>query len=93
MWDHLQWAATVFGIAGAITNSVGGGLMRFTWPIWLVSNLACIAVLQHLGAHGLIVQQVFYLATTLVGGLRHYFPNTWRRCINGVQLLWGRWAS
>ena len=34
MWDQVQWCASLLGILGAITNSLGGRLMRLTWPVW-----------------------------------------------------------
>ncbi|CAB3806425.1 hypothetical protein [Pararobbsia alpina] len=87
MWEELQWFATVLGIAGAITNSVGGKLLRLTWPIWLAFSIVGIMVLRHLGAHGLLVQQGFYLTTTLIGGFRHFFPNAWRRLLGREGFL------
>ena len=85
MWEALQWTATALGITGAITNSIGGRLLRLTWPVWLVSNITGILVLRHLGAHGLLVQQGFYLSTTLIGGFRHFFPNAWLCLLHRAQ--------
>lgn len=77
MWDQVQWCASVLGILGAITNSVGGRLLRLTWPVWLLSNVLGMAALWHLNAHGFLAQQSFYLVTTLIGGFRQFFPRQW----------------
>ncbi|SEI14697.1 hypothetical protein SAMN05192544_102591 [Paraburkholderia hospita] len=77
MWDQIQWCASVLGMLGAITNSVGGRLLRLTWPIWLMSNVLGIAALWHLHAHGFLAQQSFYLGTTLIGGFRQFLPKQW----------------
>jgi hypothetical protein len=79
MWETVQWAATALGIAGAMTNSVGGRFLRLTWPIWLASNLLGILALRRLGAHGLLVQQAFYCGTTIIGGVREFLPAAWAR--------------
>ncbi len=77
MWDQVQWCSSMLGIFGAITNSVGGRLLRLTWPVWLLSNVLGIAALWHLDARGFLAQQSFYLGTTLIGGFRQFFPRQW----------------
>jgi hypothetical protein len=87
MWEAVEWIASALGIAGAITNSVGGSFLRLTWPIWLASNVLGICVLRHMGAHGFLVQQTFYLSTTLVGGFRQFFPRAWDRTLRTASRL------
>lgn len=84
MWDAIQWAASALGIAGAVTNSIGGRLLRITWPIWLLSNVLGICALWHMGAHGFLAQQSFYLFTTLLGGFRQFFPVRWSNLLAGL---------
>lgn len=89
VWNDVQWMASSLGIAGAVTNSLGGRLLRLTWPVWLLSNVLAIAVLWRLGAHGFLAQQSFYCLTTLVGGFREFFPRHWRavcRSVHAVRL-------
>lgn len=77
VWNDVQWMASALGIAGAVTNSLGGRLLRLTWPVWLLSNVLAIAALWRLGAHGFLAQQSFYCVTTLVGGFREFWPRQW----------------
>jgi hypothetical protein len=86
MYDYFQWVACGLGMLGAVTNSVGGRLSRATWPFWLASNVLCLCALAHLGARGLVVQQVFYTFTTIVGGIRAFFPSAWSRFIRRCEV-------
>ena len=79
MWQEAEWIAATTGIAGALTNSLGGRLLRITWPLWLISNVLGIIVLLRLHAFGLLTQQLFYLATTIIGGFRAFWPERWER--------------
>jgi len=95
MWQEAEWIASTTGIAGAVTNSLGGRLLRMTWPLWLVSNVLGIVVLWRLHAYGLLTQQLFYLATTLIGGFRAFWPEQWDRMCAGLAnrrkalFVWG----
>lgn len=89
MWDALEWISSGLGIAGAATNSVGGRLLRLTWPLWLASNLLGFAVLTHMHAHGFLAQQIAYTATTLIGGFRAFFPRRWQRIRDACARQYG----
>ncbi|WP_199030764.1 hypothetical protein [Ralstonia sp. ASV6] len=85
MWTEVEWIASTLGIAGAVTNSVGGRLLRMTWPLWFLSNVLDIVVLWRLQAYGLMTQQMCYLATTLVGGFRAFWPEQWCRVCTTIS--------
>ena len=93
VWDQVQWYASALGILGAITNSIGGRLLHLTWPVWLLSNVLGIAALWHLNAHGFLVQQSFYLGTTLLGGFRQFFPRQWSALTKSIGEAWRCLAS
>lgn len=85
MFDLFQWGACLLGMAGALTNSLGGRIGRATWPLWLVSNLLGLAVLVKLGAHGLVVQQIVYTVTTIMGGIRAFRPDVWTKLAGACE--------
>jgi hypothetical protein len=87
VWNDVQWTASALGIVGALTNSLGGRLLRLTWPIWLCSNLLAIAALWRMNAYGFLAQQTFYLLTSLLGGFREFCPRQWRSFYGAIDAL------
>jgi len=77
LWETIQWMASVFGMLGAIANCLGGRFARWTWPVWLFSNVLGIAALAHLNAFGFLAKELFFTGTSLVGGIRVFMPVQW----------------
>lgn len=63
----LQWAGCVFGVSGAALLAIHNRYSRYGWPLFLVSNVFWIGFALERSEDGLLVQQGFFTATSLLG--------------------------
>ena len=75
MIDVLEWAGALCGLAGAFLLATHSRYSRFGWFAFLAANLALVGFSIGIGRYGLLVQQVGFTATTLLGICRAGFPS------------------
>lgn len=63
----LEWAGAVMGLMGAFLVATHGKYARYGWAFFLASNLALITWAAKVGATGLLVLQVGFTVTSLIG--------------------------
>lgn len=73
--ETIEYVGSALGMVGACTNALGSGWGRFTWPIWLASNVMLLGYTGVRHEWGLCAMQAFYTFTTLTGLAREYFPS------------------
>lgn len=74
LWAY-EWTGACLGLAGAGLLSLNVKASRFGWLLFLLSNMAWIAYGIKAGAHGLIVMQIGFTFTSLVGVYRWLVTN------------------
>lgn len=79
MIDFLEWAGSLSGLAGAFLLATHTRFSRYGWLAFLAANLALIGFAIGIGRYGLLVQQVGFTATTLLGLYRAGFNLPFRR--------------
>jgi hypothetical protein len=78
----FEWIGALLGLLGAFLLATHSPISRYGWLAFLGANVAMTAFALAIGAHGLLVQQVGFTATTLLGlrrsgliGSCHVRPN------------------
>lgn len=79
MIDFLEWAGALSGLAEAFLLATHTRFSRYGWLAFLAANLALIGFAIGIGRYGLLVQQVGFTATTLLGLYRAGFVLPLRR--------------
>lgn len=68
----LEWVGAGFGIAGTLLLARKSVHARWAWPLYLVSNGCWIAFGYITGAYGMVVMNLVFTATSIIG-IRHWF--------------------
>lgn len=63
----FEWAGSILGLAGAFVLATNTRFSRYGWLAFLMANVAMIAFSLSISAFGLLVQQVGFMATSLLG--------------------------
>jgi hypothetical protein len=63
----LEWSGAVVGLIGAGLLATHSGRARYGWAFFLVANLVFIVWALKINATGLLVQQVGFMFTSLLG--------------------------
>lgn len=63
----FEWTATVLGLLGAFLLATNSKVSRYGWLAFLVANFAMIGFALQIHANGLLIQQVGFTATSLLG--------------------------
>jgi len=71
--DALEWVGSLLGLLGAFLLATHTRLSRYGWLAFLAANLAMIAFALGIGRYGLLVQQVGFMGTSLLGLYRAGF--------------------
>ncbi|OJY56632.1 MAG: hypothetical protein BGP19_04600 [Thiobacillus sp. 0-1251] len=66
----FEWAGAFLGLAGAALLALNVRASRFGWLLFLLSNGAWITYGIKVGAHGLVVMQIGFTLTSLMGVYR-----------------------
>ncbi|MDP2027498.1 hypothetical protein [Sulfuriferula sp.] len=73
MIDFLEWSGAIAGLAGAFLLATHTRFSRYGWLAFLVANLALVGFALGIGRYGLLVQQLGFTVTTLLGLYRAGF--------------------
>ncbi|NDP63086.1 hypothetical protein [Polaromonas sp.] len=63
----LEWSGSLCGLMGALLLATHTLLSRYGWVAFLVANIAMVGFALGIGRNGLLVQQLGFTATSLLG--------------------------
>jgi len=63
----FEWTGALLGLLGAFLLATNTSISRYGWVAFLGANVAMTAFAAAIGAHGLLLQQLGFTATTLLG--------------------------
>ena len=72
----FEWAGALFGLAGSFLLATNSRVSRYGWLAFLVANVTMAAFALLIERNGLLMQQVGFTATTLLGLYRCWRPKT-----------------
>lgn len=76
----FEWAGSLLGLLGAFLLATHSRVSRYGWVAFLAANLAMVAFAVGIDRYGLLLQQVGFTATSLLGLRRSgLFSNSLRR--------------
>jgi nicotinamide riboside transporter PnuC len=65
--SFFEWGGAIFGSAGALLIALNTKYTGWGFVLFFIANIAWIAFGYAIGAHGLILNQIFFTATSLIG--------------------------
>jgi nicotinamide riboside transporter PnuC len=71
--NYLEWIGCVAGLLGAFLLATNTHISRYGWLAFIVANIALIAFSIDIGRFGLLLQQLGFTATSLLGIYRAGF--------------------
>ncbi|MCM3583815.1 hypothetical protein M3795_25420 [Ralstonia pickettii] len=75
----LEWAGAAMGLTGAFLLATHSRVSRYGWLWFFAANLAMAGLAIGIGRYGLLVQQLGFTATSLLGIWRAGFlSRVWR---------------
>lgn len=63
----FEWIGALLGLLGAFLLATHSHVSRYGWLAFLGANVAMTAFAVTIGAYGLLLQQLGFTATTLLG--------------------------
>jgi hypothetical protein len=74
----VEWAGCAFGLAGAFLLATNSRISRYGWIAFLLANFSMIALALMIHRPGLLVQQLGFCASSILGLARSGFFATKR---------------
>lgn len=65
--NFLEWLGCVLGITGSLLLAIKSKYSRWAWPTFLSSNFCWAGFGIITGAYGLIVMQMAFTVTSIIG--------------------------
>lgn len=72
MLHVFEWAGSILGLLGSFLLATNSQVSRHGWIAFFVSNLAMMVFAFKIDADGLLLQQVGFTGTTLLGIYRFW---------------------
>lgn len=69
----LEWSGSLCGLTGAFLLATHTRLSRYGWVAFFVANISMVGFALGIGRYGLLVQQLGFMATSLLGMYRAGF--------------------
>jgi hypothetical protein len=69
-----EWLGCVFGLAGAGLLATNSTISRYGWVCFLAANILLITFACQIAAWGLLLQQIGFMVTTVIGLKRWFLP-------------------
>jgi hypothetical protein len=63
----FEWTGALLGLLGAFLLATHSRVSRYGWLAYLGANVAMSAFAAAIGAHGLLIRQLGFTVTTLLG--------------------------
>jgi hypothetical protein len=76
--DIFEWAGSLCGLLGAFLLATHTSASRYGWWAFFVANLAMVVFAIGIERYGLLVQQMGFVGTSLLGIYRAGFPVPFR---------------
>lgn len=70
MIDFFEWSGSILGLLGALLLASHTRVSRYGWVAFFLANVAMIAFAYGLDRRGLLLQQVGFMGTSLLGLFR-----------------------
>jgi len=67
MLTAFEWGGALLGLLGAFLLATHSRVSRYGWLAFLAANVAMIAFAVGINAYGLLVQQIGFTCTSLLG--------------------------
>lgn len=67
MIEFLEWAGSLLGLLGAFLLATHSRVSRYGWIAFFLANLCMVAFAFGIDRYGLLVQQIGFLVTSLLG--------------------------
>jgi drug/metabolite transporter (DMT)-like permease len=71
----LEWAGCALGLLGAFLVATNTSLSRYGWIAFMAANFAVIGFARGIRANGLLVQQLGFMVTSILGLVRAFWPH------------------
>jgi len=68
----LEWTGCTLGLLGAFLLATNTSFSRYGWIAFLLANFAVIGFANGIRARGLLVQQLGFMATSILGLCRAF---------------------
>jgi hypothetical protein len=65
--ESFEWAGAILGLMGAFLLATNSTISKFGWLAFLAANVAMIIFALRINAHGLLLQQFGFVATSCLG--------------------------
>jgi hypothetical protein len=65
--DYLEWMGALSGLLGAFLLATHTSISRYGWVAYLTANIALIGFAIGIERYGLLLQQLGFMATSLLG--------------------------
>ena len=65
--ESFEWTGAVLGLMGAFLLATNTSVSKFGWLAFLAANVAMIIFAIRIEAHGLLLQQLGFVATSCLG--------------------------
>jgi nicotinamide riboside transporter PnuC len=65
--DYLEWIGALSGLLGAFLLATNTHISKYGWVAFLVANIALIGFSIGIDRNGLLLQQLGFMATSLLG--------------------------
>jgi hypothetical protein len=75
--DYLEWIGALSGLLGAFLLATHTNISRYGWVAFLAANIALIGFAIGIERYGLLLQQVGFMATSLLGLYRAGMIPAW----------------
>jgi nicotinamide riboside transporter PnuC len=75
--DYLEWIGALSGLLGAFLLATHTNVSRYGWVAFLAANIAFIGFAIGIERYGLLLQQVGFMATSLLGLYRAGMIPAW----------------
>jgi hypothetical protein len=75
--DYLEWIGAISGLVGAFLLATHTHISRYGWVAFLAANIALIGFSIGIGRNGLLLQQIGFMATSLLGIYRAGMMPAW----------------
>lgn len=75
----FEWGGALLGLLGAFLLATHSRVSRYGWLAFLAANVAMIAFAVGINAYGLLVQQIGFTCTSLLG-IHRAWLRPMRRC-------------
>lgn len=66
-WQTVEYTGTFFSIMGSLLLATHTKASRFGWLAFLAANIILIALFLEKEMHGLVLQQLAFMGTSLLG--------------------------